>query len=446
MSALPTSVDTAIVGAGISGLALSYKLHQAGVKTAVFESSERAGGVIRSEWKEGFLLEHGPNTVLPNAEILSLVEDLNLSDEVLFADPKAPRYVQWKGRLYPVPLSPLALARTKLLSLGGRARLLAEPLIPRGKKGHEESLYDFCLRRLGAQATDRLVAPYVSGIWAGDIRQLSAEGAFSKMTRAEREKGSLFRGLLLAKRKDKSPKGLLSFKNGLETLPRALAEKVAPHIFYRSPIKTLKKEGSAWRLEGVGVSCLAQRVIFAQPSAVSAPLVSHLSSVAAQALRDIPSSSLAVLHLSIEEKSVGQNLNGFGYLIAPDEQTEVLGCLWNSSLFPRRVPNAQALLTVFMGGLRHPDSVKKSDEALFDTAFQSLGPILNIQKRPRLLNVTRYEQAIPQYTIGHPKRTETLHDFQKNNPGLFFAGNIIGGISVGDVVKNAVLLAKNFAA
>ena len=53
-------LDTAIVGAGLSGLALASRLHQQGVQCALFEARERIGGRILSLSVDGMMLDMGP--------------------------------------------------------------------------------------------------------------------------------------------------------------------------------------------------------------------------------------------------------------------------------------------------------------------------------------------------------------------------------------------------
>ena len=52
----------AVVGAGIAGLTAAYRLKRKGYRVVVYEASERAGGVIRTERREGYLAELGPNS------------------------------------------------------------------------------------------------------------------------------------------------------------------------------------------------------------------------------------------------------------------------------------------------------------------------------------------------------------------------------------------------
>ena len=84
----------------------------------------------------------------------------------------------------------------------------------------------------------------VSGIFAGDARQLSLRAAFPKMWELEDQHGGLFRALLARRRRVRasgapvgSPLGrLTSFANGIETLPTALAARLGDRLRLGSPV------------------------------------------------------------------------------------------------------------------------------------------------------------------------------------------------------------------
>ena len=144
-------LDAIILGAGISGLPVAYRARQAGLRVKLIERADRAGGVLRSERVDGYLLEHGPNTVAPRGELMSLIHELELENRMLLADPRLPRFVRFRNRLHSVPTSPPALLGTPLLSVGGRLRALAEPFVPRQREEGDETLQSFARRRLGSR-------------------------------------------------------------------------------------------------------------------------------------------------------------------------------------------------------------------------------------------------------------------------------------------------------
>jgi oxygen-dependent protoporphyrinogen oxidase len=431
------SARTIVVGGGIGGLAAAYRLARAGQDVRVLEGSSRPGGIVRTEHRDGYLLEAGPNTVRPTAPLWALVQDLGLGGEVLLADSRATRYVDFEGRLLAVPMSPWALARTPLLSAGAKLRLLTEPLRPRGASV-DESVRDFVARRLGAEVADRLVEPLIAGIFAGSAQRLSLAAAFPRLARWERENGSLLAGALADRRLARSapplPKGLLSFRGGLERLPRALAAALGDGFSPDVDVRRLLPGTGRWQLETSVGLLEAERVIVTAPAWAAAPLIERFAPEAAEALAGIAHPPLATLHLSCPEAALARPLEGFGHLVAPSAARRILGAVWSSSVFPGRAPAGRALLTVFLGGTRDPEVLALGDEDLSRLAARDLRAEGLLRADPETVMVTRYGRAIPQYERGHGDRMRRLTEAETRFPGLRLAGNYRAGVAVGDVI------------
>jgi oxygen-dependent protoporphyrinogen oxidase len=434
---------TIVVGAGMSGLVRARALAERGEDVLLLETSERPGGAVRTDHKDGFLLELGPNTVRPTPELWRLVGALGLREEALLADPRLPRYVDWGGKLHALPMSPGALARTPLLSARGKLRLLAEPFARRGGDS-EESVHAFFSRRLGAEVADRFIEPFVGGIFAGSSRALSIAAAFPSLARWDLDHGSLLRGALAERKKmprDRSvPRGLLSFRGGLETLPRALAASLGSRLQTETRVETVAPlRGGRWKLSTSRGEREADRVVLAAPAWEAAHLARSFAPEAAEALAGIPHPFLAVVHVSVSLASLPGPLHGFGHLVVPQEGRRILGAVWSSSLFPGRAPEGRALVTVFLGGARDPEALVLSDGELTAIAARETAAALGAREEPRLVSITRYARSIPQYTAGHGARMNTLEQAEARWPGLTFLGNYRGGVAVGDVVKQAIL-------
>jgi protoporphyrinogen/coproporphyrinogen III oxidase len=433
---------TIVVGAGLSGLSAAWSLARRGGDVLVLEASNRPGGVVRSERRDGFLLELGPNTVRPTVPLWSLVATLGLSGDALFADARAPRYVDFGGQIHPLPMGPMALLRSRLLSASGKWRLLTEPIRPAAPV-EDESVADFVGRRLGPEAAERLVEPFVAGVFAGSASRLSVAAAFPRLVRWERDHGSLVLGALAdrraAARAEKPPRGLLSFRDGLEALPRAFAAALGPALRPHAPVKLLDpSSGRGWSVSLGSERLEADRVLLAVPAPFAAGLVAGFAPDAASALAAIPHPPLAVLHLSWPESALLRALDGFGHLVCPSPARRILGAVWSSSLFPGRALSGRALLTVFLGGSRDPDAPSLSDDALTVIAAGDLQAEGIARGDPDRILITRWENAIPQYERGHERRMEALSAAEARWPGLTFLGNYRGGISVGDVVASAL--------
>ena len=433
------SPKTAVVGAGLSGLSAAWALARSGRDVILMDGSTRAGGAVRTVLRDGYLMETGPNTVRPAPGLWGLIEQLGLSGEVLLSDPRAPRYVDFGGALHPLPMSPGALMRSRLLSQGGKWRLLSEPFRRRAPTP-DESVRDFVTRRLGHEVADRLVEPFVGGIFAGSAARLSVSDAFPSLARWEREHGSLVRGAVAGRRAKPSgpptPRGLLSFREGLETLPRALAASLGAAFRPGEEVSGISpRAAGGWTVHAGAGDLEVDRVLLAAPAWRAAAIVSTFAPDASLALSAIPHPPLAVLHLSWPETALARPLRGFGHLVCPDPNRRILGAVWSSSLFAGRAPAGRALLTVFLGGTRDPDALRLSDAELVDAAAHDLRAEGLVRGEPLAVLLTRWERAIPQYERGHGARIAALAAAEARWPGLRFLGNYRGGVSVPDVIR-----------
>src|SRR5215470_13201810 len=185
-----------VIGAGISGLSCAYHLQQLGLPVLLLESSARVGGLIGSYEDDGFLFESGPQSFQGTETILELIRQLGIEKELQTADPAAPRYVLLHGRLRKIPMTPQALLTSTLLSPTSRWKVLSEPFRRTRPPGGEETVGEFVRRKFGHEILEYLVAPFVSGVYAGDPEKLSLKAAFPSLDEWERAHGSVLRGAM----------------------------------------------------------------------------------------------------------------------------------------------------------------------------------------------------------------------------------------------------------
>jgi oxygen-dependent protoporphyrinogen oxidase len=424
---------TIVVGGGLSGLVRARSLAAGGGDVLLLERGPEPGGVVRTVEQEGFRLELGPNTVRPTAALVALASELGIAGEMVFADPRLPRFIEIGGRLRKIPypaLSPATLTRAA-----------AEPFLPRRRDPGEESAYDFVARRFGAGVARHALEPFVSGIYAGDARLLSAAAAFPKLVAAEREHGSVVLGLLAPRKKDDSaaplPKGLLSFRRGLAELPRALAAGLGARFRAGVDVERIERSGAGWRVFAGGETLPADAVVLAGSAGSAARIVAKAAPDASRALAEMAAPPLCVAHGAWPADAFARPVSGFGHLLVPVPGESVLGAVWSSALFPDRAPEGWTLITYFLGGRRNPDAAGRDDAAIAAAVDADARRALGARTPPRLVRTTRYAAAIPQYEAGHFARLEALAAAERDLPGLTFLGNYRGGISVGDVVDNA---------
>ncbi len=432
---------TVIVGGGPAGLAGAFwRLHDdPAADVRVLEAAPRVGGWVRTETSDGYRCEVGPQAVRPGPELDALVAALGIADRLVPAAKTAKtRWIGRGGRLLAVPHGPVQLLRTPLLTLRGKLRLFREPFVAAGDPTGE-ALSSFVARRFGPE-TAPLVQAMVSGIFAGDADRLEVEGAFPMLATAEREHGSVVRGLRQKRRaaratgapqKPKPAAALFSFANGMQELVDALAARLGDRVRTGAAVRGLARTDAAWRLTlGDGSTVDAEEVVLACPSAQAARIVRDLDGELATALAAIPSASLASVYLGFPATALPPQLQGFGFLLEPGERCPALGAIYVGSLFPQHAPAGQAFIRVMLGGRRHPDVVALGDDDLVRLAVDTVARYTGARIAPTFQRIVRVRDAIPQYESGHVAAMARIDQRLQRHPGLRLRGNSYRAIAL----------------
>lgn len=450
-----------VVGGGIAGLAVSYELLErsnavpGGLEVFCLEGSDRPGGNIRTKRSDGFACEWGPNGFLDNSPpTLDLVRRAGFEDRVLVSNQAAAkRFLFRDGRLRALPTGPLSFMGSDILTWPGKLSVFGEPFRRAKRDGEDESVFDFAARRIGTEAARVLVDAMVTGIYAGDSARLSLEATFPKMHAMERDHGGLVRAML-AKRRSKGdgsgggPAGpggrLTSFRDGFEEMPSALARAIGPSFRVRARATAVHDMGvRGFRVQlAEGAPIDVESVVLACPSWHAAELLRSTDDALAAELAEIPSASLAVVHLGFDLSDLPSPADGFGFLIPRGEGIRTLGTLWASSIFEGRAPAGTALLTSMIGGARDPEAVELSDVDLLAAIRADLRTTMGIEREPRFVRIFRHPRGIPQYTIGHVARLARIDARLRAHPGLYVCGNSYRGISVNACVAEAPATAE----
>ena len=437
MSANPQVV---VVGAGISGVSCALRLQSMGIQVRVLEAADRAGGVVDTIERNGFLFESGPQSVQLTAELREFTRAAGCEGELIEADPRTPRFVLLKGKLVPAPMSPPELLTTSLLGVGSKMRLLAEPMRRTKAPDGDESLADFVRRKFGTEILDHLAGPFASGVFAGDPELMSLRSSFPSLAVWEEEYGSVLRGAIKSRGDKQGERATLAgFKHGMASLIAAAVRKLEPAVALGMRVEKVTRGGnSRWQIRcaghGESADVHADALVLATPAYEAARLLAPFSSELTSALGAIPYAPVAVVAEGYRRESVGHDLKGFGFLVPRKEGLRTLGTIWNSSLFPGRAPEGMVAMTSFVGGATDPRTVAQDPGYIANEVRDEIGRVLQITGAPIERQVWRHAKALPQYNLGHSQRVEAIREGLRGLGGVFLAGNYLDGPSFGSCV------------
>lgn len=456
----------AIVGGGIAGLSAAWYLEReaerAGLnlRYTVLEASDRWGGKIISEQVAGFgdapfVIEGGPDSFFTQKPwALQLARELGMDDRLLGTnDHLRKTYVLSKGRPVPLPDGVLLIVPTRfmpfalspLISPLGKLRMALELFIPPKRDGQDETLADFVRRRLGAEALDKIAEPLMAGIYNAEAERQSLLATFPRFRALEAKHGSLTRGMLAAQRArasapqagDAPPSLFMSFARGAQELVDTLVSRLAGDLRLNAGVEALARaDGGAYTLTLEDGSRLrADAVVLATPSYVAAGVLRALAPEAAAPLDAIRYVSTGTVSLAYRRADIRHPLDGFGLVIPRSERRPVNAVTWTSTKFSHRAPAGYALLRVFFGGSRSPQSMALDDAALLATVRGELRSMLGIDAAPLFHRIYRWQQANPQYDVGHLDRVAAIEAALP--AGVYVTGSPYRGIGISDCVRQA---------
>jgi protoporphyrinogen/coproporphyrinogen III oxidase len=446
----------AVVGAGVAGLTAAYRLKRRGIRVAVYEASDRAGGVILTERREGYLAELGPNSLTAGGGALAdVLSQLGLDPSRIEAQREArKRYIVRKSKLVALPTSPSQLLTTRLLSNGAKLAIFGEPLVEPGDSPMEESVATFVRRRFNQEVLDYVANPFVAGIFAGDPEQLSARHALPRLHDLEHTHGSVVKALGRMMRTGRGEpgaapgEGLISFTGGLREIPDAFARELRSEIRFKAPVTQLRRGPKGWTVSAAyQASELYDGVIYAAPAHCADEMdLGFEGGDRLKTLTSITHPPVAVLVLGFRREDVAHRLDGFGFLVPDVERRNVLGVIFSSTLFPGRAPAGHVLLTAFVGGIRHPDLANADLSTLTARVLDDLRLLLGVRGEPTFRAFQLWPKAIPQYTLSYGRFKEIMDEAERRNPGLGLTGSYREGVAVGEVIAAADQVAERIAA
>lgn len=450
----------AIIGAGITGLSAAYQLQKTGHRVVLFDKTNRVGGAIQTTKQDGYLAEHGPNSLmLADRRVKDLISELGLDAQLITANSEAAkRFVVHQDKLHALPHSPLRAITTPLISLKGKLRMLIELFLKKAPAEKSESFADCVRRRIGPEMLEKAAGPFVSGIYAGDPEKLSTKHAFPRLWNLEQNYGSFIKGAIQLGKAAKNGTGdpnrlskrdIVSFQDGMQVLPDALKDAlVDTSLVLEADLQHISQHTNGkWKLiwkatNGEGEQDF-DHVILTTPAhkVHDLPLDSELLDEVSE-LKDIYYPPVTSMLLGFRREEVEHPLDGFGMLMAMKQKASILGGLFTSTLFPGRAPEGYVAINVMLGGARFSEMAELSDGEMEKAVLADLEKFVGLKAAPSFSRITRWAKAIPQLNLGYESALAQIESCEQKYKGFHFAGNYRGGISVGDCIISGMKLSE----
>lgn len=449
----------AIIGGGITGLAAAFYLHKdiemkhLPLRFTLIEAESRLGGKIQTETHDGYVMEKGPDSFLARKKSASeLVHDLGMQDE-LVRNHTGQSYILHRGRLHPIPAGAVMgiptewrpFVRSRLFSFPGKARAACDLILPRSEMKEDQAVGHFFRRRLGNEVVDHLIEPLLSGIYAGNLDDLSLMSTFPQFYEMERKHRSLIRAIRQSRRDrtagtDSKPKGqFLTLKRGLQSLVDAIERRLPPTAVWKSTaLRQIEKRSQSYRLHLSGGRSLdADAVLLTVPSriaheALNADPVLH-------GLHKTKATSVANVILAYPESAVSLRHEGTGFVVPRREPYTITACTWTHKKWPHTAPSGKTLFRCYVGRAGDDTIVDQSDDVILQAALHDLrripGIIADAGAPPEFYRVTRWKNAMPQYPVGHRTQIKKVKEHMREHwPGVMLAGASYEGVGLPDCI------------
>ncbi len=405
----------AVIGGGLTGLALSRELDARGLEHVVLEAAGRPGGIVRSGEIRGRVLEWGPQRTRLTPGLTGLAAELGIADRIITAPSDLPLFVFARGRLRRVPRSAGEVARSDLLGWGTRLKLLLEPFTVGLREG--ETAGSFLIRKFGRAAYDEMLGPLYGGLYASRPTEMPARFALAR-TLAEFGIGRSVVLWALGRRVAAIP-AACSFRAGMQTLTDALARRAGERLVLGEAVGSIRREGGGFVVATAGGPVVCDDVVLTVPADVAAGLLGSLDTDVAARLDGLTYNPLVVVHLLAEPGKTGDDdrygggageeaggeeaggaeaggdghgggagrLRGLGYQVSFRESMATRGVTWNDSMFGGF--GRDGVYTAYLGGAMAPGTADLPDDRLGALAAREFEAATGVSAEPISVARTR---------------------------------------------------------
>ncbi|MGI5366710.1 protoporphyrinogen oxidase [Streptomyces iakyrus] len=441
-----------VIGAGIAGLAAAHRLLERGARVTVLEASGRVGGKLLPGEVAGARVDLGAESMLARRpEAVALAREVGLADRL--RPPATATASLWtRGALRPFPKGHVmgvpgtASALAGVVSEEGLARIERDAELPRTEVGDDVAVGEYVARRLGREVVDRLLEPMLGGVYAGDAYRISMRSAVPQLFQVARTHTSLTEGVreLQAKAAAAQQTGpvFMGIRGGIGTLPLAVADSVRARggeILTRTPVTELRRtpEGG-WQVRSGEREWRADAVVLAAPAPAAARLLRAENPGAAAELDGVEYASMALITLAYRRAATALPA-GSGFLVPPVDGRTIKASTFASQKWDWIADENPDLvvLRTSVGRYGETEILQRDDTELVDVSRRDLKAATGLDATPVATRVTRWDDGLPQYPVGHHARVARVREHIARLPGLAVCGAPYDGVGIPACIASA---------
>ncbi|WP_100406423.1 protoporphyrinogen oxidase [Bacillus solitudinis] len=444
-----------IIGGGITGLTTMHYLqkikaeHNLDIELILLEKNDYLGGKIHTVKHGEFIMETGADSIVArNESVMPLVNDLGLEDEVTF-NATGISYIYSNDKLHPIPkdtffgipTSKESLFSSTLISEEGKRVALKDFETENKYFTKESSIGEFLECFLGEELVEKQIAPVISGVYSGGLDKLTLASTLPYLLEYKNKYGSIMKGLSLNIEKFQAAnnKKFLSFTNGLSTIITKIEENLKESSIVKGvTITDISKSNDKYEiLLSKHRPIQADYVVLSTPHHISQSLLKDRE--LDKDFNKLTNSSMISIYLGFDIPDEQLPADGTGFIVSKNNHIHCDACTWTSRKWAHTSDKGNLLVRLFYKS-SNPSfaSLKDMDQNEFiQVALMDIEKSLGIEGKPRAVQVTNWDNLMPNYHLEHNKAIRSLSKKMSSLfPNVTLSGSSYHGVGIGACIKN----------
>ncbi|MGG0655906.1 protoporphyrinogen oxidase [Rummeliibacillus pycnus] len=444
-----------VIGGGITGLCTMHYLQKQkneknlDIRLVLVEKNEFLGGKIHSAFDKGFIIETGADSIVArHKSVMPLVQELGIEDDLVY-NGTGISYIYTNNTLHAIPVDSVfgiptnieSLKSSTLVSPKGKQEALKDLDLPNDHFTKDSSIGDFLEYFLGKELVEKQIAPVLSGVYSGDLYKLTMASTLPYLLDYKEQYGSIIKGFGANREQfqKSADKKFISFKNGLSQLIDRLEETLTDVEIIKGVTTTnVAKQGNQYTCSFNGHDDItADYVVLSTPHSVTSQILKD--EAVDQELNTIRNASIIAIYVGFNIPDENLPADGTGYIVSENSDVKCNACTWTSRKWKHTSKSGNLLVRMFYKSTNplFNKLMNLSEEELTEIALDDIKKSLNLDGEPAAVNITKWNELMPVYGMGHATTVQSLNDqLAEKYPNLILAGCSYYGVGIGNCIQN----------